>query len=592
MSKLVIHNILYPQNKSLPTRDLYFKKSSNVLSFQTYFNSFPIVKWEKYTSLSNLHLQLEIKGSCEIVFSEEKKDSTKPEILFKKTFTEKIDIEIPYSKENSFILSFELGNLSEDFCFFSGSFYTLAEKEHSRAINLGIGICTYKREKNLIYNINNLQSHIIENKDSILYNNIKIYIADNGNTIKKAIETENIKLNNRIHIYPNINAGGAAGFTRCIIEFFKDKNKPSHILLMDDDVSFEPETINRTASFLKLLKPKFYNDFISGAMLKEENPTIQQECGANWDLSHCSFPRIIGKGYDLTNWTTVKENLIEKNANYSAWFFCCMPIGTFQKNGLPLPFFIHFDDIEYGLRCKENVISVNGICVWHPTENKYSPNMTFYDTRNSIATSFLRDNNANTRFNLIFLCLKRFIDTITTYRYIEWELFYKAVNDIIHISRNTFNDPIKTHSLVISKNYQSVPISEISCPKKGISNKERTKIATYFKKRDFIKKLDTIISLFLLSVPSFKKDLCIMNTTPPFFHPFFRGRKRVYIYNKTTRTAFLLEKNAAKTIVMFVHLFSLCFGIFFNYSKARKNTNLYLQATTSNNFWSKHLLLD
>ena len=34
---------------------------------------------------------------------------------------------------------------------------------------------------------------------------------------------------------------------------------------------------------------------------------------------------------------------------------------------LPIPAFIHFDDIEYGVRHSDKgVILINGICVWHP----------------------------------------------------------------------------------------------------------------------------------------------------------------------------------------------------------------------------------
>ena len=50
-----------------------------------------------------------------------------------------------------------------------------------------------------------------------------------------------------------------------------------------------------------------------------------------------------------------------------------------------LPFFIHCDDVEYGLRCGRPPIIIKGVQVWHETfEHRQTPIMLYYDTRNPL----------------------------------------------------------------------------------------------------------------------------------------------------------------------------------------------------------------
>ena len=51
----------------------------------------------------------------------------------------------------------------------------------------------------------------------------------------------------------------------------------------------------------------------------------------------------------------------------------------------PMPFFLHCDDVEYGLRHGGTPIILNGIQVWHEVaQYRQSPIMTYYDWRNSL----------------------------------------------------------------------------------------------------------------------------------------------------------------------------------------------------------------
>jgi hypothetical protein len=84
-----------------------------------------------------------------------------------------------------------------------------------------------------------------------------------------------------------------------------------------------------------------------------------------------------------------------------------------KKNGMPLPFFVRFDDAEYGLRCKPKFVTLNGICIWHDAFNmRYNAGVERYQTvRNGIlgqaitkvapGTNFLDEITKNLKLELI-----------------------------------------------------------------------------------------------------------------------------------------------------------------------------------------------
>ena len=69
---------------------------------------------------------------------------------------------------------------------------------------------------------------------------------------------------------------------------------------------------------------------------------------------------------------------------YSGWWCCCFSLNTVRRDNLPLPLFLHHDDIEFGMRNRDQgVVFLNGIGVWHRTfEHSYPNANLYYDTRN------------------------------------------------------------------------------------------------------------------------------------------------------------------------------------------------------------------
>ena len=110
--------------------------------------------------------------------------------------------------------------------------------------------------------------------------NLAVYISDNAKSLNQTeLESE------YVHIFPNKNVGGSGGFTRGLIECLKNQKTEefTHVLLMDDDVMIQPESIFRTWRILTVLKPEFSDTYIGGAMLRLDKQWYQTESGALWN---------------------------------------------------------------------------------------------------------------------------------------------------------------------------------------------------------------------------------------------------------------------------------------------------------------------
>ena len=161
-----------------------------------------------------------------------------------------------------------------------------------------------------------MNQDIIENPDSPLYGRVEVFISDNGKTLKEYGLTSD-----KVHIFPNKNAGGAGGFTRGLIEIFRCPEKGiTHALLMDDDVVIEPQALERTYMLLALRRETYQDMFVGGAMLRLDEQAVQFEAGAVWHAD-TGMMHPLKSGLDLRNCESCLYNEMEEYVNY-------MPGGT------------------------------------------------------------------------------------------------------------------------------------------------------------------------------------------------------------------------------------------------------------------------
>lgn len=377
-------------------------KGPGTHDFMTFFNALSIQKWRKYTVADAYRLHVELKGSeCTLVqtradsFSYYSEPISDTELVIPASDEwQSFDIDL-VAGEKDVITSFKL-ETDGDVEIRNSYYSAVIEERQVREVELALCTTTFKKEEYITRNIALVKDQILGCGDSIA-KHFKMHVVDNGRSLDvDALSSDGVE------IHPNDNAGGAGGFARGMIEAMEQTPKATHVLLMDDDVLVSTESIKRTFNLLSIVNDAYSEAFISGAMMNMDEPNVRwEELGfmgydgcchamkgfARMDVMH---DVVMNESFDVPSYMPKCE---DQNQQYAAWWYCVIPMTQIEKNGLPLPIFVRYDDVEYSLRCKPKFISMNSICIWHmPFYMRYNAAQECYQTtRNSLINSFTTD---------------------------------------------------------------------------------------------------------------------------------------------------------------------------------------------------------
>lgn len=362
---------------SIYKNGLFVKKESSV-STKAYWNLFDADAWYQYTGYVNYIFSIQIKGMgiLKLYSYNHSGNQLVKEVQFEtqNDKSQKLSIEFRRETEKE-LFYFEI--LANSDVYIIEAYYEILSKENTNAsdINLSIIICTYHRQEQLFCNLQKLKESQFFDSKSILYGHMDIHIVDNASEL----ELENEEF---VHLYYNSNSGGSGGFSRGIYEVQKriENYSTTNVVFMDDDAEFVMETFYRLYAILTHLKREKQNTVIAGRMFRMDKQEVQYTALEVWNKGNIIHT---GENLDMTD----TKNLLQMNylkGEYTGWWLGCFPI-EFVKDNMPLPFFLHCDDVEYGLRHGGRPIILNGIQVWHETyEYRQSPIIRYYDTRNPL----------------------------------------------------------------------------------------------------------------------------------------------------------------------------------------------------------------
>lgn len=397
-SNIILENnpraVAYPSLYCRSTKQVVFDESKNewmlfgsgVYDFTTYFNSLSVDKLKRYTIATDFYLHLEIKGAkCSIVqtfanaFSScpEKLEDTRIDFESSTSF-HSVDIKLQVLK-GTVLVGFEIE--TEGIVSISNSYYSVSLPSGPRNVELVLATTTFRKEPYIKSNIELIKSDIL-GSDEEISRHFTMHVIDNGRTLD-ADELES----DHVYIHPNSNVGGAGGFAYGMVLALKQSVKATHVLLMDDDVAVSSESIKRTFNLLRIVNNEYSEAFISGAMLNFSSGDQQWEdmgfmsvdggCRAiKAPLRMSNFDEVV---LNETYW--VPTDMRNPAHRYAAWWYCCIPTSAIEKNGLPLPYFVRYDDAEFGARCKPRFMTMNGLCIWHEAFNvRYNAAVERYQT--------------------------------------------------------------------------------------------------------------------------------------------------------------------------------------------------------------------
>ena len=339
-------------------------------TFDTAFGLFPAGRWRRLTTLSNVSARVHVEGRARVNLVAV--TNTEEDIV------DSVEIDggtvvlsVPNFEESQVGTLYVAVTAIADHVKVHGGEWTTSMPA-SRDVTLGVAITTFNRQEYVLKTI----SRLVELERSVveLAGRLRVVVVDNAQNLQPELPT-----NAPVTVIPNPNLGGAGGFARGIMTL-RDGGWVSHIVVMDDDILLEPESVVRTVSLLSYARS--VDLCVHGAMMSEEQPWMQFEAGANYEFRSVYPLRAVGRLDDMRDRSEIIHDAAEIPFDYTAWWFTVFPVHLANEN--PLPVFVRGDDVAYGLmHTGRHTVTLPGIVVWHADfALKNNPSSLYYEVRN------------------------------------------------------------------------------------------------------------------------------------------------------------------------------------------------------------------
>jgi GT2 family glycosyltransferase len=410
--------VFYKSEKSFPAKKGLVLDQDGTLDFFSYFNMFSWDKWQEYTGIDSLSLVLDLAGSCEVAIrcldSSGKVQGESVTLLQTGGSTL---LDVPDGMCTGHI-GFSI-RAKSPVCLKS-AYWGTSSGNFRRDIRTAAVFCSFNRDEYLYPNLK-----VIRNEE---LNNLDVFVVDNASRID---ENGIREISENFYLFHNPNTGGSGGFTRGILEAVKSSRGYTHVLLMDDDIRLNGETLFRAQALISLLKPEYQKHFLSGAMLQLDKPQMMFESTARWNGFRVKNYK---KDLDITQVKNIcLADKDEKRDNcYAAWWFCGIPLSGGIENDLPFPFFIYGDDMDYSFKRAPGLLTMNGIAVWHePFAKKFSPLFkSYFFCRNTLILNSLHSRKFNYFHNTLNSAAHFFVQ-LFVHDYRSASLALDAVEDYL-----------------------------------------------------------------------------------------------------------------------------------------------------------------
>ncbi len=339
------------------------------VSFAAFFNAFPASYWRRWSTLRTVHLRLDVEGAGRVDVYRSKADATPihehGEVIETTSGRRRLDIELDLTPfEDGGWYWFDVSTDDSELTLHSGGWHAPVEAPGRAAVT--IGMPTFNRPTDCVATLRAIGS------DELVRSVVTaVVIPDQGaNKVRDQdgfAEAEAV-LGDRLRIIDQPNIGGSGGYARVMYEALENTDC-EQILYMDDDIVLEPDSILRAVAFSRFARRPM---LVGGQMLQAQAKSRLHAWGEILDRRRMRWGSAPGTEYDhdfdqhslrQTPWMHRRTDV-----DYNAWWMCLIPRTVAEDIGLPLPLFIKWDDVEYGLRAQDAgypTATVPGVAIWH-----------------------------------------------------------------------------------------------------------------------------------------------------------------------------------------------------------------------------------
>ncbi|SFO94019.1 galactofuranosylgalactofuranosylrhamnosyl-N-acetylglucosaminyl-diphospho-decaprenol beta-1,5/1,6-galactofuranosyltransferase [Geodermatophilus dictyosporus] len=413
------------------------------VSFATYFNAFPASYWRRWSVLGSVVLRVTVSGTCRVDVHRSKADGESMHVtgVSHQGDEQTIELELdlaPFIDGGWYW--FDVTAESDTVVREAGWYAPQAPAEEPR---LAVGICTYNRPVDAL-----AAARALADDPAVLERLALVTIADQGNNhVRDAAGYTEVKaaLGDRLRVVEQPNLGGSGGFARTIHEAFT-RSDATHVVLLDDDIMIEPDSLLRARAFAAYAKNPI---LVGGQMLALQNRSVLHSMGEIVDRETFFWTNAPNTEY---HHDFGKESLRESpdlhrriDVDYNGWWMCLIPRTVVDAIGMPLPVFIKWDDAEYGLRAFAAgfpTASLPGTAIWHLSwgdKDDASDWQAYYHIRNRLVAAALHSPHRHGG-KLFREMLKADLRFLINLQYSTVELHHLAYRDFLAGPESLFRD--------------------------------------------------------------------------------------------------------------------------------------------------------
>jgi galactofuranosylgalactofuranosylrhamnosyl-N-acetylglucosaminyl-diphospho-decaprenol beta-1,5/1,6-galactofuranosyltransferase len=352
--------------EDLLTRQSMRVRSGEQMSFGTYFNAFPASYWKRWTSVRDVRLVVSTTGTGTVTVYKSNARGSVQRVDGKHVdgaATSVFDLTLKPFGDGGWYW-FDLAASSGELLLEGGEWQAEGGRDAKGQVTLQI---TTMNKPDFCLN----NARILAENPDVLENVKEILIVDQGT---QKVEAEDgyaaVKesLGGKLRVINQANLGGSGGFARGMYESVE--NGSDYVLLLDDDIVVEPESIVRLVTFADHCKKP---TIVGGHMFDLYNRSVLHTFGEVVDpfrivpaLPHADME--VRHDFSIANLRQTAWLHRRVDVDYNGWWMCLIPTEVIREIGLSLPLFIKWDDAEYGLRAREAgfaTVSLPGAAVWH-----------------------------------------------------------------------------------------------------------------------------------------------------------------------------------------------------------------------------------
>lgn len=378
-------------------RRRYRVVASRRTSFGTYFNAFPASYWRRWTTVRSVRLRVAVEGAA-TVFVYKSNAKGNPQRVESRVIAPDqgrtevvVDLALEGFVDGGWYW-FDVIAAERDVVVESAQWETDVADD-ARTGSMTVAVTTLNRPDDIVALLEQLGS-----EDELLDRLDAVLVVDQGT--KHAEDAEGftqaeLRLGGRLRMIPQANLGGSGGFSRGMLETL-DAGVSDYVLLSDDDVRIEPESLLRASTFADLAQRP---TIVGSHMFSMYERSFLHSMGERVQPWRFWWGPVIkdSDGYKLdeSSLRTTPELHRRIDVDYNGWWQTLIPVDVVRRLGLSMPYFIKWDDAEYGLRAKDAgipTVSLPGLGVWHVPWTDKDDSLdwqAYYHQRNRIASALL-----------------------------------------------------------------------------------------------------------------------------------------------------------------------------------------------------------